>query len=124
VEKDTLRPLQITTHKKIIDCYSNKNASSQECEHCANNCTVPIRNAQNLIQNEMSQFQQKLQRCAMVCQDEVTSKYGGNPSEKDMPAAQKAANSCVSSCVDKHIAMLKAMQSKIESEIQSMVKKN
>lgn len=114
-----MRPIQAQTHRQIADCYSNKTASAHEVEHCANNCTVPLKNIQNVVQNEMNQFQEKLTRCTMVCQDQVGEKFNlnGNLSDRDRDAAQKLMGSCVNGCVEKHISLLKSIQSNIEKEV-------
>ena len=124
MEKDTLRPLQANTHRKIADCYSNRNASSGEVERCAQNCQVPLMNIQNLIQNEMNQFQEKLTRCTMVCQDQVADKFdfAGNTSDRNTAAAEKMLMGCVNECVDKHIALLRSVSAKMEKDIANIVR--
>jgi hypothetical protein len=72
----------------------------------------------------MGQFQEKLTRCSMVCQDEVGEKYdlSGPNAERNRDAAQKALMNCLNGCVDKHVSLLKSIQSKLEKEIQSIPK--
>ena len=79
--------------------------------------------AQKVIQNEMNDFQSRLQRCSMSCQDGLKDKFGPleNNSSK-IPAAERHLMSCMSSCVDKHITLLRSIQSKIESDIDRVSK--
>nr|GMC76909.1 protein FAM136A-like [Ipomoea batatas] len=50
------------------ECFDRKK-KSEEIGSCVEYCSVPVVNAQNAVQNEVFQFQEKLQRSLMVCQD-------------------------------------------------------
>ncbi len=78
----------------------------------------PINAIQNLLNGEINKFQQRLQRCAMDCQDEARDKFPSlETNQKAMEQATSFATGCVSKCADKHIAMLPALQTKLEQDI-------
>ena len=71
----------------------------------------------------MNDFQNRLERCSMGCQDSVKDKFGAlEQNSPKVPAAQKQLLGCMASCVDKHIAMLKSVQYKIQQDIDKAVK--
>jgi hypothetical protein len=106
-------------------CYDRKNASAQEIQNCVQGCNRKVEVVHNIIQNEMGQLQNRLERCSMNCQDEVRDKMAGKDNTPaNMELAEKHAMNCTGQCVDKHIALLKSIQYKIESDINAAVKQN
>lgn len=105
---------------KIAECYGNKSASADEVEGCAQNCSNTMRHVQSIVQNELNQFQGRIERCTMQCQDEANGavSYGGSTPE----AAQAAMLKCATKCVDTHVAMLRSIQAKLERDIDSVPK--
>lgn len=117
VERERIRPLQRKSHLKIADCFGNTKASSSEVEQCANNCFVPLQHIQSAVQREMNQFQDRLSRCSMDCQDQARDRFSDS---KDEAGAKKFMNSCMSTCVDRHISLLKSVQGALERDIDAM----
>ncbi len=120
LEREKIRPIQRNAHLKIADCYNNKVASAGEVEHCAQNCSDPMRQVQQLVQHELNQFQERIGRCTLACQDEANDAISYRGASQDVAQAQMLK--CAAKCVDTHIAMLKAMQAKIEKDIDSVAK--
>ena len=78
---------------------------------------------QQIVQNEMNQFQNRVQRCAMDCSDAIQDEYPNLSSTSPSVAkAQQKLNSCMNTCADKHIALLKGISAKIESDIDKIAK--
>lgn len=121
IEVEKLRPMQKNMYLKMSECYNSKSASSNEVENCVNRHSAPAQMVQQVIQHEMSQLQDRLQRCSMACQDEVRDKYpnvsGSNAS------ADAMAERCLMNCADKHIAMLKSIKYNIETKIDEVAKR-
>ena len=85
-----------------------------------------LQNAEAVIKNELNRFQERLQRCSQICQDEVSDQISSNM-DRNSPKFQsieKKVNGCISVCVDKHIALLKPMQSKLKADLDELVKQN
>ncbi|RYH26700.1 DUF842 domain-containing protein [archaeon] len=68
---------------------------------------------------EMSQFQDRLSRCSMACQDEVRDRFS---SSQDSAGAKREMGNCMSTCVDKHVALLKSVQTVLERDIDTIAK--
>lgn len=66
--------------------------------------------------------QNRLQRCAMDCQDRARDALpaSGQPSDAQLASAQKTMESCVGSCVDSHIKLLPALQKRVEEAVKQV----
>lgn len=111
------RPLQKCAYLKMAKCFDDPSASSQQIQSCLGSAGAPVNAAQNIIQGEMNQFQNRLQRCSMDCQDIATDKFSNQSSPSDREKFEREVLGCMQSCVDKHITLLKNMGAKLESEI-------
>ena len=73
---------------------------------------------EQVISHEIGQFQNRIQRCVMSCQDSIKDKY---PSlEQNSPQVAKAEKDmmvCANSCVDKHLILLKTMSTKFTTDL-------
>lgn len=114
-----MRPLQYEVYSHIASCYSNKHAAAEDVDQCANNHFTVMKRVHAIVQHEMSTIQDRVNRCAMDCQDAVRDKYA---SSQDEAGANKMMYSCMSTCVDKHIALLKSVQANMEQQIDQITK--
>ncbi|RQM29660.1 hypothetical protein B5M09_003770 [Aphanomyces astaci] len=64
-------------------------------------------------------LQNRLQRCAMECQDRAKDSLSSQPSESQISAAQAGMEKCVSKCVDGHIKLLPTLKKRIEDTVSS-----
>jgi hypothetical protein len=82
------------------------------------NASRKLQVVQQILQNEVNIFQNRLQRCSADCEDSVRDRYPNlQTSENDFNKAQREMYQCANICADKHIAMLKGIQIKIESDL-------
>ncbi|MCP9258356.1 hypothetical protein DINM_002854 [Dirofilaria immitis] len=69
-------------HKKMFicssDCY-DKSVNRDIVETCVERCNQPVKNATNILQQELDDLQAQLNRCAMTCFDRATQKFGPDP---------------------------------------------
>ena len=123
LDKSRLRPMQRQAYLKMASCFESNTASARQTQSCTDQASHGMKQAQNIIQNEMNQFQNRLQRCSMACQDEVNDqmKYtsGGPGVEAE---AQKIMLRCASNCVDKHLEFLQAIEHKLEKDLDNIRK--
>ena len=63
--------------------------------------------------------QDRLQRCAMDCQDQVKDKITPSTSELDVSKYRGQFEGCVVKCADNHIALVPNMMSKMKEILQS-----
>ncbi|KAA0034184.1 hypothetical protein IC582_023309 [Cucumis melo] len=60
--------LQQAYFKCAYECFDRRRRQ-EEISNCVENCSVPVVKAQQHVENEMSKFQERLNRSLMVCQD-------------------------------------------------------
>ncbi len=113
--------MQRNMYLKIAECYNSKTSSADDVQRCCNNQQVPVQAASNLLQTEMSQLQNRLQRCSMACQDEVQDKYPN--ASQPHPQAEALADKCLCACIDKPLSSLKNMQYNIETKLDELSNK-
>lgn len=92
---------------------------------CVERYGQQIQILEQIIQQELGTYQNRLQRCFADCSDAASDKF---PDHATNPAASEKARqfmlSGASQCADKHIAMLKGVQAKIESDLDELVKRS
>nr|XP_053657473.1 protein FAM136A-like isoform X2 [Cherax quadricarinatus] len=62
-------------------CCEKTENSVDQVHRCIESCSTPLTQAQSFVQNELSQFQERLQRCVMTCQDRVRDQVTADTSE-------------------------------------------
>ncbi|KAJ1422797.1 hypothetical protein B484DRAFT_452189 [Ochromonadaceae sp. CCMP2298] len=120
IDQTKLRPMQRTTYLKMAECYNSKSASANGIQECVQKASTPSNTINQLIQQEMSQFQDRLQRCSMNCRDETKDKY---PNPSGNPEAEKMITNCLGVCADKHIDMLKSIRYNLEQKVDEVTKR-
>ena len=86
-------------------------------QRCVQNCQTPLQNTQNAINQEVQQFQARIQRCAAACQDDARDLMpaDGNMTQALQEKAQAQMDGCVTRCVDKHIALLPGLKERLDT---------
>ena len=74
-------------------CCDNTSLSQQDMQRCLETCSTPATKADQYMQGEMQDMQDRFQRCAMACADKV--KDQGESSSQKNRAAMEA---CVAEC--------------------------
>jgi len=140
LDKTYLRGMQKSMHLCASECCDRKESSVDQVHRCIENCSTPLTQAQSFVQNELSQFQERLQRCVMVCQDKVRNQVTVDTSEsqeaqrntslsfansagsvlrqaalgKDGVSVYKAEfEGCAMQCVDEHIQLMPSVKKSI-----------
>ncbi|XP_010506264.1 PREDICTED: protein FAM136A-like [Camelina sativa] len=93
--------LQKAYFKCAYECFDRTRTHS-EISRCAESCSVPITNAQNHFDNEMSVFQERLNRSLVVCQD----KFEAAKLQKTRTEAVNGLEQCVNQTVDEAVKTL------------------
>lgn len=102
----------------MAQCCNNSADSAQQIQNCIERASQKIQYIQRILENEMNDYQNRLSRCNMQCQDDANDKYRNADGSFSNPAAAQAMLlKCAGSCIDKHLAMLPTMRGKIEAEI-------
>ncbi|KAK4387901.1 hypothetical protein Sango_2396700 [Sesamum angolense] len=102
--------LQQAYFKCAYECFDRRR-KQDEISNCVEHCSVPVLNAQNLVENEMAKFQEKLNRSLRVCQD----KYEGAKLQPNSNNAMKDLESCVNLSVQDSIEMMPHLAGKLKA---------
>ncbi|DAZ99753.1 TPA: hypothetical protein N0F65_003540 [Lagenidium giganteum] len=116
LDRKILRDVQKQGYLCSAKCLDDKSWSSEQLQSCVERCQMPMGQLQNLLQNEMQSFQNRLQRGAMECQDRARDAMptSGNPSEAQMASIQKDMEACFKKVVDMHVKLLPTVQKRVE----------
>lgn len=102
----------------MAQCCNSSSDSAQQIQTCIERSSQKVQYIQKVLESEMSEFQNRLNRCSMQCQDEVNDKYrSADGRYSNQSAAEAMMLKCAGTCIDRHLAMLPAMRSKLEKEI-------
>ncbi|XP_015790437.1 protein FAM136A [Tetranychus urticae] len=109
IDKDHLRKIQGEMHRCAAKCCDQTDLSLNEVHNCISKCSSEVSKAQNYMSNELANFQNRLERCAMQCQDDIRDKIGPNASEGDVDKFRNKYEDCIVKCADSHVKLLPTM---------------
>lgn len=93
--------LQKAYFKCAYDCF-DRNRSQNGISNCVERCSGPVVRANNVVENEMARFQDRLTRSLMVCQDRLEA----NKLSIQKEGAMQELESCINGTVKEHIQTL------------------
>ncbi|XP_042466774.1 protein FAM136A-like [Zingiber officinale] len=102
--------LQQAYFKCAYECFDRRRRQ-EEINNCVEHCSVPVVNANNLVETEMAKFQERLNRSLMVCQD----KFEAAKFQKLKTDAANDLESCVNQAVDDNLVSLPHVVDHIKS---------
>jgi len=114
VDKSFLRKMQRAMHTCAAKCCEDERAGLDDVHRCVENCAQPLHKAQSFVQTEMQQFQERLQRCVMECQDKIRDKVGSDTTENQALQYKAEFESCAIRCVDNHMDRIPQYTKKIK----------
>ena len=121
IERLKLRPMGRSMHSCIVACYDKvgKNGRKEQIEQCAQQCQLPYQQAGAVTQQEIGNFQNRLQNAMMQCQNDaqamVTPDMQSN--EKKMKEVESNLFKCIEGAVAKSKVELGPMKQRIESRM-------
>ncbi|CAH1364580.1 hypothetical protein MTP99_000948 [Tenebrio molitor] len=117
LDLEYLRKMQAEMHRCAARCCDNREISLESVQKCVENCASPLNYAQNYVQKELEQLQNKLQRCVMDCNDDIRVKMGPNPTEAEISKFTSLFENCAKNCVDKQLSFMPSLLKRIKSEL-------
>lgn len=123
IERTLLRPISRNSYACILKCHDDAGTrgTSEQLQHCAQNCQRNFQMSQSIMQQEVNQFQERLNRSMMQCQDEardlMTPDIQSNPNQ--MRKIEDKIVKCMSKTVDHHIGLLKPLKKRIADQLKS-----
>lgn len=120
LERETLRKIQANAYKCAAKCCDNTRASTDDTRLCVQSCMTPLQRVESVIDQHMSYFQERLQRCAMACEDNVRDL---NLSQSDPEFSRKMEGSmgaCMGKCADEFISKMPDTMNKIKADLNKL----
>lgn len=123
IERKWLRKVARESFACAVKCYDKAGTSGPQdsLERCARNCQVPYQQSTQLVQNEVAQFQNRLNRNMQECQEKARDMMSPGM-ENDPKKIQKMEDTlinCMSKQVDHHITLLKPMEGRITAALKN-----
>ncbi|PWA42835.1 hypothetical protein CTI12_AA541040 [Artemisia annua] len=103
--------LQKAYFRCAYECFDRRR-KQDDISQCVENCSVPVLQAQNLVEGEMAKFQERLNRSLMVCQD----KYEAAKLQKRTGAMQDM-ESCVNLSIEDNVKSLPHLVAKLKASL-------
>mmetsp|Transcript_6156 Transcript_6156/g.18189 ORF Transcript_6156/g.18189 Transcript_6156/m.18189 type:complete len:134 (+) Transcript_6156:206-607(+) len=110
IDSSTLRPMKKASFLAMAKCCDLD--SPEAYQQCLARASAPEQRASQIMQVELNDFQDRLQRAVRGCQDEVKDK-----GVRDQNRAQNMFSNCVDNALTKHIGMVPGVQKRIEAAI-------
>jgi hypothetical protein len=119
LDRNILRSMQRDGYLCAAKVFENKSWNSEQLAAAVERCQMPTQQINQFMQQEMQNFQNRIQRGVQDCQDKAQDALlaGGNPSETQMARAQKDMEACVTRVVHTHVALLPNISSRIEQAV-------
>ncbi|XP_042904955.2 protein FAM136A [Parasteatoda tepidariorum] len=114
IDRSCMRKMQGDMHKCAARCCDDPSTSMEEVHRCIESCSSTITESQSFLQDELTNFQDRIQRCVMQCQDNVRDKITPSTKEGEIASFQKDFESCVVKCADTHIELIPSMLKRIK----------
>nr|XP_002129880.1 protein FAM136A [Ciona intestinalis]XP_018671171.1 protein FAM136A [Ciona intestinalis] len=113
LEKNYVRKIQARSLRLGADCCSNANYSAEEVQDCIKNGHQPLLKIQANVKHELEDFQQRLHRCMLSCQDKVKDTM---TSQRQLTSAEeKLFSDCMCACADEHLKLIPKIKQRIIS---------
>nr|XP_043611047.1 protein FAM136A-like [Erigeron canadensis] len=104
--------LQKAYFKCAYECFDRRR-KQDDISACVENCSVPVLQAQNLVEGEMAKFQERLNRSLMVCRDKFESAKLQNIKTN----AAQDMESCVNQAIDENVRALPHLVEKLKASL-------
>ncbi|KAL3286315.1 hypothetical protein HHI36_000824 [Cryptolaemus montrouzieri] len=117
LDLEYLRKMQADMHRCAAKCCDNKSTSLEGVQKCVDRCSTTLNWAQNYVQTNLTQLQNKLQRCVLDCNDDIKVKMGPNPTDQEVEKFTALFEDCAKNCVDKQIDYMPSLLRKMKIDI-------
>ncbi|KAI3738914.1 hypothetical protein L2E82_29183 [Cichorium intybus] len=104
--------LQKAYFRCAYECFDRRRRQ-EDISMCVENCSIPVLQAQNLVEGELAKFQERLNRSLMVCQD----KFESAKLQKIRTDATSDMESCVNQSIEDNIKELPHLVAKLKASL-------
>lgn len=88
---------------------------------CISSCSKDLAAASQVVQEELANYQNRLNRCAMDCEDKVKDKVPANAKTDQLDRYRAIYEDCVVKCIDTATSGLPGLSTRIKDRIKSSV---
>ncbi|KAH8300839.1 hypothetical protein KR018_012593 [Drosophila ironensis] len=120
LDRDYLRKLQVRMHVCATNCCTDSDASAEAVQRCVDRCQLPLTRARSYVQQELSDFEGRLEACIQKCRvnGSAPSSSAAAAASASFAGADCHLERCSIECIDGHVAllpqMLRAMRATLE----------
>uniref|UniRef100_A0ACD5X1Q9 Uncharacterized protein n=1 Tax=Avena sativa TaxID=4498 RepID=A0ACD5X1Q9_AVESA len=104
--------MQKAYYQCAYECFDRRR-NQEGIKNCIENCNVPVLAANHVVENEMTKFQERLNRSFMVCED----KFEAAKLRKIKTDAAQELESCMNMAIEDSIRVLPHVVEKIKSTL-------
>lgn len=121
IERNHMRKIARASFACALKCYdkAGKHGPAEALDMCARNCQVSYQQAGAMVQQEVGQFQNRLNRNMTECQERARDKLtpGMETDPSKMAQLEHDLLNCMSKQVDEHIKLLQPMKDRIVANL-------
>ncbi|NWH69318.1 F136A protein, partial [Piaya cayana] len=105
---------QGTVFRCSARCCEDTAASMQQVQRCIERCHAPLTQAQAIVTAELEQFQDRLSRCTLHCNDKAKDALDAGSTEARV---RDQLDACLASCGNDHVRLVPAMAKKMKDSL-------
>ncbi|ONK77351.1 uncharacterized protein A4U43_C02F5630 [Asparagus officinalis] len=94
------------------ECFDRRQ-KQEAINNCVEHCSVPVLNANNLVETEMAKFQERMNRSLMVCQD----KFEAAKLQQIKTGAMNELEACVNLAIEDHVRSLPHIAERLKASL-------
>jgi len=117
IENELMVPIQAFAYKNASDCFS-RGGNRQSRNGCVERVMHPAGQAQDYIAGEVRNIEERVNRCAQMCHDDIVG-YGSNTGE-----TKDRMDLCVQGCMEKASGALPAMMDRVRTTLKPLMPPN
>eukprot|EP00924_Labyrinthula_sp_SR-Ha-C_P012861 snap_masked-scaffold_12-processed-gene-1.43-mRNA-1 protein AED:0.02 eAED:0.02 QI:0/-1/0/1/-1/1/1/0/139 len=115
--KSTIIPVRKEAFLCSAKCCDTASSNMEGFQNCVQQCEQKTSRVEQTLSQELNAFQDRIQRCAMDCQDRAKDKMPSDPS-KATPELVDRLNgeikTCADQCMKQGLASLKLLEKRVE----------
>jgi urease gamma subunit len=126
LERTLIRPIARSSYACVVKCYDDagEKSSAEQIAKCSEQCQGPYQMSHQIVQQEVGQFQERVSRAMMQCNDEASAMI--TPAvQKDARKMKKVEDTvlkCMSKVVDEQVMRLGPMKERIQQGLKQVTK--
>lgn len=126
-------------HRCSATCCDNKTSSLDEVNECLRNCAAKLNKAQTLVESELENCRDRIQRCVMACNDnirakitpdstqtevrtEIVKEYYSNDIYFQIDEFVEMFEACSKRCVDRQFHFMPVLLNQLKSTLRKTTK--